>query len=93
MIRTFKSKECVEALEFKDISTVQEIIRFTGMGVTIDISPEGVLRSITLKNSKTSLVAIPGQFIYKNSSGTFGVCIYEDLTESHEEVIETETEE
>ena len=73
MIRTFQSNERVEAIEFKDLSTIQPIISFTGMSVNVAFAPDGILKSVTLKKDKTELVAIPGQFIYKNDTGTLGV--------------------
>ncbi|MEK5477569.1 hypothetical protein NYE70_11550 [Paenibacillus sp. FSL R5-0407] len=90
MIRTFKSKDNVQAVEFVDFASIQNIIQLTGMGLTVDFSQSGSLRSITLKNGATTLVAIPGQFVYKTNTGTVGVCNYEYLEENFEEVTETE---
>lgn len=50
MIRIFQSKDRVEAVEFKDLSSIHTIILLTGMGVSVNFSPEGVLRSLTLGN-------------------------------------------
>lgn len=94
MIRMFKSKDYVEATELKDLSSIQTIIQLTGMGITVDFGSDGALRSVTLKNGTTTLVALTGQFIYKNSTGTVGACNYEYLAENYEEVTEaTETTE
>lgn len=90
MIRIFQSKDRVEAVEFKDLSSIHTIILLTGMGVSVNFSPEGVLRSLTLKDGAHELVAIPGQFVYKNDTGTIGICNYEHLAERYEEVMETE---
>lgn len=86
MIRTFQSNERVEAIEFKDFSTIQPIISFTGMSVNVAFAPDGALRSVTLERDKTKIVAIPGQFIYKNDTDTVGVCNYEYLAEKYKEV-------
>ncbi|MOA61868.1 hypothetical protein D3C78_1871160 [compost metagenome] len=58
--------------------------------MTLDVSPTGSLRSITLKNGTTTVVAIPGQFVYKTNTGTVGVCNYEYLQENFEEVTAAE---
>lgn len=89
MIRTFKSQDYLQAVEFADFSSIQNIIQLTGMGLTVDFSQSGTLRSITLKNGTTTLVAIPGQFVYKNNTGTVGICDYGYLQENYEEVTET----
>ncbi|MNI75278.1 hypothetical protein D3C73_1314160 [compost metagenome] len=90
MIRMFKSKDYVQAVEFVDFASIQLIIQLTGMGMTLDVSPTGSLRSITLKNGTTTVVAIPGQFVYKTNTGTIGVCSHEYLQENFEEVTGTE---
>ncbi len=93
MIRVFKSKDTVEAVEFKDFSSIQPIIMLTGMGISVDFSPTGTLQSITLKSGTKELLAIPRQFVYKNDTGTVGVCNFDYLAERYEEVTETETAE
>ncbi|WP_110933800.1 hypothetical protein [Paenibacillus bouchesdurhonensis] len=90
MIRVFKSKDTVEAVEFKDLSSIQPIIMLTSMGISVDFSPAGALQSITLKSGTKELVAIPGQFVYKNDTGTVGICNYDYLAERYEEVTGTE---
>ncbi|AZK48502.1 hypothetical protein [Paenibacillus lentus] len=90
MIRVFKSKDHVEAVEFKDFSSIHTIILLTGMGVSVNFSPKGALSSLTLIKGAHELVAIPGQFVYKNDTGTVGICNYEYLAERYEEVTETE---
>lgn len=85
MIRIFQSKDRDEAVEFKDLSSLYTIILLTGMRVSVNFSPEGVLRSLTLKDGAHELVAIPGQFVYKNDTGTVGICNYEHLADRYEE--------
>ncbi|WP_249529726.1 hypothetical protein [Paenibacillus brevis] len=86
----FKSKDFVRAVEFTDFASIQMIVQLTGMGMTLDVSPTGSLRSITLKNGTTTVVAIPGQFVYKTNTGTVGVCNLEYLEENFEEVTPAE---
>jgi hypothetical protein len=92
MIRTFQSNERVEAVEFVDFASIQLIIQLTGMGITVAFGSNGSLQSLTLKNSTTVLVAAPGQFVYKNSTGTVGVCNYDYLQENYKEVTEPAAE-
>lgn len=92
-VRTFSSNELVEAVEVtdRDKAMIQELTSFSGMGVTATFATDGSLRSVTLKNSKDTLVALTGQFIYKNSSGVIGVCNLDHLAEKYEEVTESNT--
>ncbi|WP_018750210.1 hypothetical protein [Paenibacillus sanguinis] len=85
MIRMFRSKDYVQAHEFIDFSSIQPIIQLTGMGITVDFSNTGDLQSITLKNGTTTIVAAPGQFIYKTNTGTVGVCELEWLQDNYVE--------
>ncbi len=89
MIRMFKSKDYVEAIEFKDFTSIQAIVQLTGMEATIKLSNVGALQSVTLRKAENVVVAIPGQFVYKNNSGTIGVCDYKYLAENYEEITET----
>lgn len=91
MIRMFKSKDYVEAVEFTDAEqvTIQEIIRFTGLPVTVNYTADGAVQVGLIKNPSNVLVAKLGQFIYRDSAGNIGVCDYEHLTENYEEVTET----
>lgn len=89
MIRMFKSKDFVEAIEFKDFTSIQAIVQLTGMEATIKLSNVGALQSVTLRKAENVVVAVPGQFVYRNSSGTIGVCDYKYLAENYEEITET----
>ncbi|WP_044480430.1 hypothetical protein [Paenibacillus antibioticophila] len=93
MIRMFKSSDYVEAVEVKDFTSIQEIIQLTGMGVSVAFSPSGVLQSVTLKNGTTTLTALPGQYVYKNKSGTVGVCGYDYLAENYPDEVAEPTAE
>lgn len=90
MIRMFKSKECVEAIEFADAEkgTIQEIIKFIGFPVTVDYAADGSARAGIIKSPNNLLVVNLGQYVYKESSGKIGVCSYEYLIENYEEVAE-----
>jgi hypothetical protein len=89
----FKSKDFVEAIELKDFSTIQGIIQLTGMEATIKLTDVGTLQSVTLKRNDKVVVAVPGQYVYKNNTGTVAVCTYEYLAENYEEVTEQPEEE
>ncbi|WP_068783202.1 hypothetical protein [Paenibacillus phocaensis] len=93
MIRMFRSNDYVEAVELKDFASIQEIIQLTGMGVTVIFTPTGNLQSVTFKDGSKTITALPGQFVYKNNTGTVGVCDYEYLAENYEEVTEQPEEE
>ncbi|MDU4696381.1 MAG: hypothetical protein E6Y08_11235 [Paenibacillus sp.] len=90
MIRMFRSRDCAEAMEFADgeHSTVREIIKFTGLPVTVDYDTEGNVRAGVIKSPENLLVVKVGQFVYKESSGKIGVCNYEELIEKYEEITE-----
>lgn len=82
----FQSKYTVRAIEFSDLSTVQEIIQLTGARISLNFSSTGDVQSAVLKDGTNEIVAVPGQFIYKNNAGNIGVCSYEYLTENYEEI-------
>ncbi|MCK8488002.1 hypothetical protein M0651_12540 [Paenibacillus sp. MBLB2552] len=88
MIRMFKSKDYVQEIELVDLASIQAIIQLTGMGVTVIFTPTGDLQSVTFIEGTKIITAIPGQFVYKNSTGTVGVCNFEYLDENYEEVTE-----
>lgn len=91
MIRVFQSKDRVEAIEFADTdaATIQQIIKFTGKGVTLDFDPDGSLRVGIKTNAKSVVLVNVGQFIYKNSSNELEICDYEQLISKYEEITET----
>jgi hypothetical protein len=84
----FKSKDYVQAIELVDFASIQAVIQLTGMGATVNFTPGGNLQSVTFKDGAKTITAIPGQFVYKNSTGTVGVCNYEYLAENYEEITE-----
>ncbi|GAA0390613.1 hypothetical protein [Paenibacillus motobuensis] len=90
MIRTFKSKDQVEAIEFADSDkeTIQSIIAFTGMSVNIEYAPNGTVRAGLIRDAKSVSVVNLGQFIYKDNNGQIGVCDLEYLEQNYEEVEE-----
>lgn len=90
MIRMFRSKDFARAVEFTDFASIQMIIQITGMGVSLDVSPTGELKAITLKDGMKTVVAIPGQFVYKTNTGTVGVCGLDYLIDEFEEVTPVE---
>lgn len=87
MIRMYRSNDYVEATEFKDFTSIQEIIQLTGMATTVTFGPNGSLQSITLKGGSTTLVALPGQYVYKKKTGIVGVCDFDYLAENYPEEI------
>lgn len=93
MIRTFQSKDRVEAIEFADVDqkTLQGLISLTGMGISVDYRKDGTVNSVTLRDGDRAIVALPGQFVYKTSTGTVGVCNYEYLVENYKEITDTGT--
>ncbi|AZK47094.1 hypothetical protein [Paenibacillus lentus] len=84
MIRIFRSTDQLEAIEFADTDavTIQQIIKFTGKGVTLDYDADGSDRVGIKKDAKSVVLANLGQFIYKTSSNELGVCDYEYLASS-----------
>lgn len=84
MIRMFRSKDRAEAIEFPDgeMSRVTEIAKFTGLRVTVEVNPDGgVVRAGLIRGAtEAPLVVIPGQYVYKESSGKIGICDYEQHT-------------
>lgn len=91
MIRMFKSKDFVRAREFTDFASIQDIVQLTGMGMSLEFSPTGAIKSLTLKSGTTTVTALPGQYVYKTSAGTVGVCDLDYLTENYEEVTQSAT--
>ena len=90
MIRMFRSTDFVQAVELVDFTSIQKIIQLTGMAVTVEFSNNGALQSITLKSGSKTVVAAPRQFVYRNSTGTVGVCDLDWLQENYEEVTPVE---
>lgn len=90
MIRIFQSKDRVEAIEFADTdaAAIQQIIKFTEKGVTLDYDPDGSIRVGIKKDAKSVVLVHLGQFIYKTSSNELGVCDYEYLISEYEEITE-----
>lgn len=72
-----------------DAATIQQIIKFTGKGVTLDYDPDGSLRVGIKKDTKSIILVNLGQFIYKTSSNELGVRDYEYLISKYEEITET----
>lgn len=91
MIRIFKSKDRLEAIEFADTNpaAIQQIIKFTGKGVTLDYDADGSVRLGIKKDAKNVVLVQLGQFIYKTSNSDLGVCDYEYLISEYEEITET----
>lgn len=90
MIRMFRSNDYVEASELKDFTSIQEIIQLTGMVATVTFGTDGTLQSLTLKGGGNTLTALPGQYIYKNKSGSVGVCTYDYLAENYPDEVTEE---
>lgn len=91
MIRMFRSKDRAEAIEFADgeLSTMMEIMKLTGLRVTVEYNPDGSVLAGLIK-SETDIIPVQlGQFVYKESSGKIGVCDYEHLVEKYEEITES----
>lgn len=90
MIRVFQSKDRVEAIEFADTDAeaIQQIIKFTGKGVTLDYDADGSVRVGIKKDAKNVVLIHLGQFIYKTSNSELGVCDYEYLISEYEEITE-----
>lgn len=91
MLRMFRSKDSAMAIEFADgsPSTVKEIMKLTGLRVTVEYNPDGSVLAGLIK-SETDIIPIQlGQYVYKESNGKIGVCDYEHLIEKYEEITET----
>lgn len=95
MIRMFRSKDLVEAIEFSDWDkeTISALSEFTGMAVNIELSPGGTIRAGLIRDATSVHVVNLGEYVYKDSGGTIGVCDLAYLKENYEEVTEQETEE
>lgn len=93
MIRTFQSRDRVEALEFADgeNSTIQSIIKFTGLPVNVDYDNRGNVKAGIIKRPGELLVVKVGQFVCKDDKGNIEACDYDDLIKKYEEVTTTET--
>lgn len=93
MIRTFQSRDRVEAIEFSDGEqvTIQKIIKFTGYPATVDYDIDGNVRAGVIKRPDDLLMVKLGQFVFKDSSGGIGACSYEEIIKKYEEVTDTST--
>lgn len=93
MIRTFRSRDRVEAIEFSDgeQATVLKIIKFTGYPATVDYDAKGDVRAGIIKRPEKLLTVKLGQFVCKDEKGNIDVCDYDDLVKKYEDVTTTET--
>ncbi|MNW43789.1 hypothetical protein D3C74_210000 [compost metagenome] len=85
MIKTYRSKEQLQAICFTDTesSTINAIIDFVGLPVSVEYGPTGNHLRI-IRGAYAVIIAKVGEFIYKRADGTLGVSNEETILQEFE---------
>lgn len=88
MIKRYRERRYIEAIQFENTpSTIQAIIDFVGLPVSVEYTSSGVQMRIIRTPYNVVIVQV-GECIVKHDDGNLSVCTVGDLEENYDEVIE-----
>ncbi|MDN4069255.1 hypothetical protein QYF50_15490 [Paenibacillus vini] len=85
MIKRFREKKYIDAVQFQNFENIQEVISFVGIPVTAEFGANGVQLRIIRSPFNVVIVKI-GEYVAKTEDGTLGVITAEDLAAKYDEV-------